>query len=181
MKYVALLRGVNVGGKHRVPQADFKKVLESLGFYNVAIYLNSGNAVFSSDVVVDTLQVQTALESFFGFSIPTLILRADKLQMIAGSIPDDWSNDSANPEKRGQKSDVVYLFDEVNNADILHEIGYNPEIETMHYVDGAVIANIARTHQAKGSLQKIMGTPLYAKLTVRNVNTARKLAELCNE
>ena len=49
MKYVVLLRGVNVGGTHRVPKAEFQAVLEDLGFRDVLIYINSGNAVFTSD------------------------------------------------------------------------------------------------------------------------------------
>ncbi|MNT71868.1 hypothetical protein D3C72_2104060 [compost metagenome] len=49
MKYVALLRGVNVGGSHRVPKAEFRSVLEGLGFQDVEIYINSGNAIFTSD------------------------------------------------------------------------------------------------------------------------------------
>lgn len=44
MKYIALLRGVNVGGNHRVPKVEFQAVLESLGFRDVVIYLNSGNS-----------------------------------------------------------------------------------------------------------------------------------------
>ena len=179
MRYVALLRGVNVGGHNRVPKLEFKQALEELGFYEVTVYLNSGNAVFTSDSAVDGTAVQAALEAYFGFTIPTLVLPDEQIKTIASAIPAGWTNDSPRPDKSGQKSDVFYLFKEANTPDILDTIGYKPDIETMIYVDGAVIANVSRANQTKGSLQKMIGTKLYSHMTIRNVNTARKLAEIC--
>lgn len=178
MRYVALLRGVNVGGNRRVPKAEFRGVLEGLGFSDVVIYINSGNAVFSSHDVITSDIVQSALETHFGFSIPTLVLTGEKIKAIAAAIPPAWTNDAPKPDKSGQKSDVLYLFDGVNRSDVMTELGHNPAIETMIYVDGAVLANIMRANQSKGSLQKLIGMKLYDQITVRNVNTARKLAEL---
>ena len=178
MRYVALLRGVNVGGNYRVPKAEFQAVLEGIGFRDVVIYINSGNAVFTSSHAVKAGDVQAALEGHLGFTIPTLVLPGDKIKAIAAAIPPDWTNDAPKPDKSGQKSDVLYLFDELNAPDILEKLGHNPEIETMIYVDGAVLANITRKNQAKGSLQKLVGTKLYGQVTVRNINTARRLAEL---
>lgn len=178
MKYVALLRGINVGGNHKVPKAELKSVLESLGFENVVIYINSGNAVFSYDDIPVASDVQMALETHFGFSIPTLILTGKKIQEIATAIPPAWTNDAPQPDKSGYKSDVLYLFDEANTPDVLVEIGYNPDIETMIYVDGAVLANVSRANQSKYSLLRVVGTPLYRQMTVRNIATAKKLAEL---
>lgn len=173
MKYVVLLRGVNVGGNHRLPKVEFQEVLESLGFEDVVIYINSGNAVFSSGSEPKVSEVQTALERHFGFDIPTLILSGEKIKAIAAAIPEDWTNDAPRPDKSGQKSDVLYLFDEANVPDILEKLGHRPEVETMIYVDGAVLANISRLNQSKYSLLKLMGTPLYKQMTIRNVTTAK--------
>ncbi|MDN5819339.1 MAG: DUF1697 domain-containing protein [bacterium] len=173
MRYVALLRGVNVGGNHRLPKQAFQQVLESLGLRDVVVYLNSGNAVFTSDSAISSSTVQAALEAQFKFPIPTLVLPGDKVQAIASAIPDDWTNDTS-----GSKSDVIYLFDDINTADITTKLGYKPEIEIMNYVDGAVVTSISRANQGRGSLQKLVGTKLYAQVTIRNINTARKLAEL---
>lgn len=178
MKYVALVRGINVGGNNRVPKAEFKEVLESIGFTDVLIYLNSGNALFSANQAPKASDVQAALEKHFGFSIPTLVLPASKVKAIAAAIPREWTNDKPQPDKSGQKSDVIYLFDDVNTPDILEKLGHKAEIESMLYVDGAVIANITRANQSKGSLQKLIGTKLYKSVTIRNINTAKKLAEL---
>jgi len=178
MKYVVLLRGVNVGGNHRLPKAEFKEVLEGLGFEDVVVYINSGNAVFTSEGEPKMSDVQAALEERFGFTIPTLILSGEKIQAIAAAIPKSWTNDAPKPDKSGQKSDVLYLFEEANMPDILRRIGHRPEIETMLYVDGAVLANISRQNQSRYSLLKLMGTPLYRQMTIRNITTAKKLAEM---
>lgn len=178
MKYVILLRGVNVWGKRKVPKDVFKQVLENLGFSDVFVYINSGNAVFGSDTPPNSSDMQETLEKYFGFDIESLILSEDKIRMIADAIPNDWTNDAPNPEKSWYQSNVLYLFDAINTPDVLEKLGYNPEIETMKYVDGAVLTTISRKNQWKGSLQKIAGTKLYHQITIRNVNTARKLAEL---
>ncbi len=68
MKYVVLLRGVNVGGNHCVPKAEFRAVLEAHGFRDIVIYINSGNAVVTSDFEPEANKLQKALEAHFGFS-----------------------------------------------------------------------------------------------------------------
>lgn len=180
MKYVVLLRGVNVGGGRRVPKVEFQHILESLGFRDVLVYINSGNAVFSADAAPKVSTIQDALEKHFGFTIPTLLLSADTVQKIAAAIPTEWTNDSPNPDKSGQKSDVLYLFDEIDAPDVIEKLGHKPEIEKMLYVEGAVITNVTRKNQSKGSLQKLVSSKLYSQVTIRNITTAKKLAELVN-
>ena len=178
MKYVALLRGINVGGNHPVSKLELEQVFEELGFTDVMIYINSGNVIFSSGYVPKAGEIQSILEKHFGFVIPTLVMSGEKVQTIAAAIPAGWTNDTPKPDKSGQKSDVLYLFDEANVPDILKKMKYRPEIETMIYIDGAVLANVTRANQSRSSLLKIMGTQLYKQMTIRNVTTARKLAEL---
>jgi uncharacterized protein (DUF1697 family) len=178
---VVLLRGVNVGGKRPVPKSEFIRVLEQCGFTNVTTYINSGNAVIESAVEPVAADVQKALETHFGFDIPTLIVSGDKIRAIARAIPSDWTNDRHTPEKTGYKSDIVYLFHEANSIDTVTKIGHKPEIEDMLYVDGAVLVRIARKNISRGSMQKVVGTELYQYITIRNLTTAKKLAELVGE
>lgn len=161
-----------------MPKAEFQAVLERQGLRDVVVYINSGNAVAEGDELPSSNAIQRALEHHFGFSIPTLVLSGDHFQRIARQIPDQWTNDPPQPDKSGNKSDVLFLFPSANTADILERIGYKPDVETMEYVDGAVITTITRKNQGRGSLQKIAGTALYHDVTIRNINTVRKLAAL---
>lgn len=175
MKYVCLLRGINVGGNHKVVMADLRAVFEKMGFHDVLTYINSGNVVFSSPGEPSSETIKKAVVATFGFDVSTLIIDADRVQAIADAIPLAWQNDTQ------QKSDVVYLFPDVDTPEIIDMLGHDPEIETIMYAPGALLCNILRTKQSRGSLLKQVGKPLYQRMTIRNVNTARKLAELCAE
>lgn len=173
VRYVCLLRGINVGGNHKVAMADLRAVFERMGFHDAMTYINSGNVIFSSDDMPVTTAIEIALAKAFGFAIPVLVIDAERVQAIAGAIPKNWQNNTL------QKSDVLYLMPGIDMPGVVDTIGYKPEIETVMYVPGAVLCNIERTKQSRASLLKLMGTPIYKRMTIRNINTARKLAELC--
>ena len=84
-RYVALLRGINVGGKNKIPMAELKKGFEELGFEEVKTYLNSGNVIFSSDKEdVEKLkkQIETMINEQFGFEIPVFVIPQERLRDI---------------------------------------------------------------------------------------------------
>lgn len=170
MRYVALLRGVNVGGKRRVEMARLREALVSMGFYDVSTYINSGNALFSSDASPDPVEIRQILEDIFRCDIPLLVYSEDEIRQIAHSIPVRWHNDAE------QKTDVLYLFDEIDALTLVDTLSAKPEIESCIYVRRAIIYTISRKNQSKGSLLKIAGTVAYRQVTIRNATTARKLA-----
>ncbi|NTV65272.1 MAG: DUF1697 domain-containing protein, partial [Oscillochloris sp.] len=94
MKYVVLLRGINVGKGARVPMKHLKALLEGLGLDDVITYLNSGNAVFSSTMSTPDLTrlIEDELERAFGEKIPTLIKTSAEMIAIAESIPSGWGS-----------------------------------------------------------------------------------------
>jgi uncharacterized protein (DUF1697 family) len=176
MIYVMLLRGINAGGARRVEMARLKIVLEQSGLGNVETYINSGNVIFASRKAPAQEKIDAALAAEFGFDIPTLIISSDDFLRIADAIPHEWGNDY--DLKNGWKSDVAYLFPAVDDTEILTAMGYQPEVETLIYEKGAVLSNLSRKNQPKSSLARLIGKPLYRQMTVRNVTTARKLAEM---
>ena len=86
---VAMLRGVNVGGRNKLPMADFRSLLAELGFERVATYIQSGNAVLDTDrtaaEVADT--VGDALSDRFGIRTPVLVRTADELESVIAANP----------------------------------------------------------------------------------------------
>lgn len=89
-KYIAFLRGINVGGHKKVPMADLKKTLADMGGENVITLLNSGNVIFDMDS--DTEQnlekrISQQLEQTFGFPIPVLIRTAEGIQYLFQTDP----------------------------------------------------------------------------------------------
>lgn len=170
--YVALLRGINVGGNKKVEMTKLKQVFEKLGFEQVSTYINSGNVIFSSKAVPVTADLEKVLKKTFGFAIAVVVRDAASILKVAKVIPKGWEN---NPEV---KTDVLFLWDEYNKKTSLGLVFPHPEADQLKYVDGAIIWSINRKLHTKSGVKKFIGTPLYRNMTARNVNTVRKLASL---
>ena len=174
MTHVALLRGINVGGTHRVPMPELRACLESLGMSEVTTYINSGNALFTAPARQGPANLRARIEQglagSFGFPVPTLVMPADDLVRIAAAIPDDWTNDDT------FKSDVLFLFPELQGPDALDRFPIRAGIDEARYESGAVLWRVSRADQPRSGLISIVGTPLYRQCTIRNVNTVRTLA-----
>jgi uncharacterized protein (DUF1697 family) len=177
VKYVALLRGINVGKGARVPMKTLKSLLERLGLGDVVTYLNSGNVVFDSGLSASKLTqlIEDELERAFGENIPTLVKTSAEVIAIAESIPSEWgSND-------GEQTYVAYLFSDVDNPSLVSELPVKRQFMSIFYTPGAIVWNIKRENYNRSQITKIVGHSSYARMTTRNVSTARKLAALCTE
>lgn len=174
MEYVALLRGINAGKLRRVEMKKLKVLFEALEYANISTYINSGNVIFESSKNKTAIQreVKSIFKKEFRFEIPTLIKTKNEMQKIATAIPEDWQNDTK------QRTDVVYLFDKIDSKNIINELPVNRKFIDVRYVKGAVFWNIDRKNLDKSRLNRLIGYTLYQYMTVRNVNTARFLANL---
>lgn len=177
MKHVALLRGINVGKGARVSMKVLKALVEELGLSDVVTYLNSGNVVFSSSLSAPELMrlLEDEFERAFGARIPTLVKTAAEVITIAGAVPSEWQNDE------GQQTYVAYLFGDVDDPGLVSELPVKMEYLTLFYTPGAIVWNIKRENYNRSQITKIVGHHSYSRMTTRNINTARKLAELCAE
>lgn len=175
MIYVALLRGINVGGKSQVRMADLKACFERLGFEGVRTYINSGNVIFTAaarDKRRLIRRIEPELEATFGLPIKVLLRTLAEMEALVEALPDDWVNDST------MKCDVMFLMPQVDEPGVVDRLPANPEIEDVRYVDGAVIWRVDRSNQGRSRMSKIVGTDVYKQLSARNANTVRKLTEL---
>jgi uncharacterized protein (DUF1697 family) len=177
LKYAALLRGINVGKGARVPMKALKELFEGLGLTDVVTYLNSGNVVFESARGASELTqlIEEALERAFGQRIPTLVKTSTEMIQIADSIPSDWGSDE------GQQTYVAYLFGDVDKPGLVSELPVKKQFMSIFHTPGAIVWNIRRENYNRSQITKIVGHSSYARMTTRNVNTARKLAALCAE
>lgn len=175
MMYVALLRGINVGGKNKVDMKELKQAFESVGMTSVVTYINSGNIVFADDTHTKeqlTPILEQAIYSQFELQVKVLIYNSEEFQKINAAIPKNWSNDLQ------MKSDVLFLWQDVDEATVLEGLAIKPEIDRVHYVPGAVLWSVDKEHVTRSGIMKIAGSALYQRVTVRNVNTVRKIVAL---
>lgn len=172
MDYVALLRGINVGGKKRVEMARLRGSFERMGFSDVQTYINSGNVIFRHGRAPDEKAIENALESDFGFEIKVVVRDRKSIETVVEALPDDWVNDAT------MKCDVMFLWAHVDNPDVLDQVTVKPGIDDVKYVDGALLWRVDRPNVTRSGMNKIAGSELIKEMTIRNCNTVRKLAAL---
>ncbi len=176
MVYVALLRGINVGGKNKVDMKQLKSVFEDAGVTDVKTYINSGNVIFASKIRAKARlvgQIEAGIAKRFGFEVPVVLRNLEEMKALAKAIPSKWTTDQR------MRCDVLFLWKEVDRSSVLKELKPDPKLEDLHYAAGALIWRIDRKDVNKSTLWRgIFGTPLYKKMSIRNCNTVRKLVAL---
>ncbi|MBI5230590.1 MAG: DUF1697 domain-containing protein [Coriobacteriales bacterium] len=175
MRYVALLRGINVGGANKVDMKQLKAVFEAAGLSAVRTYINSGNVLFTAeadDRAELTARLEKDIRDRFGFAVGVLLRDGDEMRAITEAIPQDWA------DNKDMKCDVLFLWEDIDDPAILEQLPYDAEMEDVFYVPGAVVRRVDRKNAAKSKLTRIVGTPIYKRITIRNCNTARKLLVL---
>lgn len=175
MMYVALLRGINVGGKNKVDMKKLKKAFEEAGMSSVTTYINSGNIIFldnsySKEQLAPVLE--QAIYSHFDLKINVLIYSSEEFLEIAQQIPENWSNDQQ------MKSDVLFLWQDVDEENVLDGLTVKPDIDRVIYVPGALLWSVDKEKVTRSGLMKVVGSALYQRVTIRNVNTVRKIQAL---
>lgn len=178
MKYVALLRGINVGGNNKIAMAVLKASFESAGFTDVSTYINSGNVLFetkTADTEKIAAEIEALISSQFLLDIPVVVRTAESIQTIVKKIPADWQNN------KEQKTDVIFLWEEFASKKTLRLIDTNPKVDTLLYVDGAIVWHLEKKDYSKSGMNGFVSTKIYKHMTARNVNTVRKLAELLQD
>lgn len=173
--YIALLRGINVGGNNKIEMPRLKKAFEVLGFINVSTYINTGNVIFETRTQEKRKLaeiIEKELLKTFGFEIKTVVQTKNEIQKISKAIPFSWENNSE------QKTDVLFLWEEFDTKKTLDLIASNPDVDTLIYVSGAIVWNVQKSDYGKSGMKKFIGTKVYKHMTARNVNTVRRLREL---
>jgi uncharacterized protein (DUF1697 family) len=175
MVYLALLRGINVGGKNKVEMRRLKATFEQAGMSDVTTYINSGNVIFTDNRRKPpriSSVLEEAIEQDLGIPIKVLVRDLPAIKRVVKALPGDWTND------KNMRCDVMFLWEGFDRRDILEELAIKPEIDDVIYVPGAIIWRVDRPNVTRSGMMKIVGTDLYKKMTIRNCNTVRKLAEM---
>jgi len=173
--YLVLLRGINVGGKAKVDMKQLKAVFESLDHQNVRTYINTGNVIFDSptknrSALIEAIDAK--LTETFGFKIPLVLRDKENIRTLCDTFPKSWINNDE------YKTDILFLLDEVDQAESIQRIKIEPTVDILMVVSGAIGWSIRRDHYRESGMPKFIGSPLYKHMTARNINTVRKLAAL---
>ena len=173
MTYIALLKGINVGGHKKVPMAELRELLTKSGFENVQTYIQSGNVLLrSSEKNIQKIEdtIKKSILDYFGFEVSVLIKTRQDLQQIFDNSPFS--------EEEKQKSYFMMLHDTPNaeSVKIASQKVYEGE-------DYQIINDCIYYYSAKGFGQSKFNTNFVERklntfATARNYNTMVKLLSL---
>jgi uncharacterized protein (DUF1697 family) len=175
MRYVALLRGINVGGNTMVKMEELRNCFEALGFENVVTYINSGNVGFdckkSSEAKLCS-KLEKAVEEKFGRFFSVMVREQKDVERVLGNNPFDGEYESH------KEMHVLFLKEKLSKAkaDAIKDAAFEGE---RYHVDGREIychlpRGVAESLLTKGVIDKKMKI----NFTGRNWRTVQKLAEL---
>jgi uncharacterized protein (DUF1697 family) len=176
--YLALLRGINVGGKNKVPMAELKACFEELGCENVRTYIASGNVMFESNIGSAELteELQEALPGNFklGELVRILVLSRDQLQKVIDQAPKGFGTE---PGK--YHSDAIFLMGIPSDEAIKI---FNPRegVDRVWQGDLAIYSQRLSAQRTRSRLSKIASSPLYKQMTIRSWDTTARLFALMN-
>jgi uncharacterized protein (DUF1697 family) len=175
-RYVALLRGINVGGNNLIKMTALKASFEALGFEDVATYIQSGNVVFTSPEAGAAKlapRIEAALTSTFSYQA-SLVLRSHKeLRAIVGKAPAGFGT---RPDK--YRYDVIYLKAPLTAAAAIKDVPVKPGVDLATAGSGVLYFSRLVSKATQSRLGKVVGMPIYKNMTIRNWNTTSALLRL---
>lgn len=174
MKYVAFLRGINVGGKNKVKMETLREVCAALGFKNVKTYINSGNVIFETAQNNDKKlaeQLEKAIEKEFALNIKVMVRSRSKIEEILKNNPFDGQFEN-------EKDLHVFFLDEELPAEKRELLLSNNNENEQYFVQTREIFCLLRV----GVLDSLMGKDYIGKklkvsATARNWRTVNKILE----
>jgi len=167
VRYVALLRGINVGGKKLMKMADIRDCLEGRDFTRVTTYIQSGNVLFESDkpdVAELTAAIEKGLSKTFGHEIPVFLRSRVQLKKVVAQAPKEWKS------SRALRQNVAFLRAPLTAKRAAAEIDPRPDVDTVKAGDGVVYMSTVMSRVS----QKIPMNPQRHRASV--VPAARSVA-----
>jgi uncharacterized protein (DUF1697 family) len=176
--FIALLRGINVGGHNKIPMPKLRSLCNHLGWDDVQSYIQSGNLVFYSASAAANLEaeLENAIERRFDLAIPVIVRAAADWQDYIASNPfPDASQNEPNLvmlalSRHPPKHDAFFrLLERAGNGERIAQRG---DAFWIHFTAG-----VAKSKLTPALLDRLVGSPV----TMRNWRTVLKLNELAKD
>lgn len=179
-KFLILLRGINVGGKNKMPMATLQLFLEDLGCQHVRPYIQSGNVVVESTSSSKKLtqEIEAGLPKKFQLDsavIKVLIVTPEQLSEVVENKPPHFGD---NPDT--YHSDVIFLIG-IDASKVKDYFQPKEGVDSVWFGTNVVYSQRLSSKRTQSRLSRIVGTPVYASMTIRNWNTTLKLFEMIKD
>ncbi len=174
--FLVLLRGINVGGKNKVPMAPLRELLEELGYSDVSTYIASGNVILRSDRAAATIkrEIEAALPKRFRLDSELIAVRAlthAELRAVVEKKPKGFGDDPGT-----YHSDAIFLIG-LDASKAMEVFDPHPEVDRVWPGDGVIYSQRLSAQRTKSRLNKAITTPLYKSMTIRSWSTTQVLLD----
>lgn len=176
--YVALLRGINVGGKNSISMTSLKATFEQLGFMDVRTYINSGNVLFRAAQTNPRIlesRIDRMLATQFGLNGKTVVRSQPEMARLVRTMRAAWKPDPH------WKYNVIFLRSRIDSKQVLAGIDLKPDIERVVYSPGTLLWSARIDSLGRTAMLKLAGQSIYRDMTVRSVNTTTKILEMMKQ
>jgi len=175
---VALLRGINVGGRNKVAMADLRESFEAAGHGNVRTYIQSGNVLFESAAPPGSLEddLEAMLERRLGVPLVVVLRSHTQLRAVVKKAPDGFG---AHPDR--YHSDVIFLKAPLASRQAMGVVGLRDGVDQAWPGTGVVYFARLSERRTQSRMSSIVGTPEYARMTIRSWATTTRLLGLLEE
>jgi uncharacterized protein (DUF1697 family) len=173
--FVALLRGVNVGGNNMISMSSLKESFAAMGFKQVTTYINSGNIVFKTKEN-DARKLESKIEQMmsrdYQLGSKVVVRSFSEMEKLVKNLPGSWGTDS------NWRHNVIFLRHTIDSEKILADLPAKSDIEEIVYRPGALLWSAQATQLNQTNFAKLASRKIFQDMTVRNLNTTKKLYEL---
>lgn len=171
-RHVALLRGVNVGGKNPVSMAELRAAFEADGHDEVSTYIQSGNVLFSSPRPAKELEVEieSMLEQRFGLPLVVVVRSHRQLRSIVERAPDGFG---AEPHRC--HSDVLFLRAPLTPRQAMAVVQLRDGVDRAWAGTGVLYFERLSERRTQSRMSRIVATAEYQRMTIRSWSTTTKL------
>lgn len=179
-RYLVLLRGINVGGRNKVPMAALRELLESHGHTKVSTYIASGNVILSSAQSAAEIkrELEEALPKTFRLDselIAVRVLTRAQLRAVVNHKPKGFGE---HPDT--YHSNAIFLIG-IDAGTVMRVFSPHPEVDRVWPGDGVIYSQRLSAQRTKSRLNKAITTPLYKSMTIRSWTTTTKLLDLMED
>jgi uncharacterized protein (DUF1697 family) len=174
-RYVALLRGINVGGKNMLPMAELRDALDAAGLDEVSTYIASGNVLFRADRSAKTLEeeIEAVIEERFGMRLMTVVRAHRQLRTVVDQAPADFVALDGTHHR-----DAVFLKSPLTPAKAMGIVRLREGVDQAWVGKGVIYFARLSAERQRSLMGQIVGTPEYQMMTIRNWSTTTKLLAL---
>ena len=176
-RYVALLRGINVGGKNLIKMPALVACFDKHGFHDVATYIQSGNVLFesteSSSAKLAKRIEEMLVATFHGYRASVVVRSAKEMRNIVKNAPEKFGIDGGR-----YRYDVIYLKPPLTAAAAMKSVPIKEGVDKAFAGERVLYFSRLISRAAQSRLSRIVSMPMYQNMTIRNWNTTTKLLEL---